>query len=640
MVVMTQITVKPNVPPNLHSGPTRPRLTSLARVLVAIAISAIGVLTLASPAHAQSTCLPHARCGAVTVPLDRTNPSAGTISVAYALVPRKDATRPALGTIVPNPGGPGQSTIGSAHIYLGALSSLRKRRDLLLIDPRGTGSSGPLSCPGLVDVVPGEFGVGQVAKVCGQDLGSKAGLYGSAAVADDFEAVRTKLGLKTLDLWGDSYGTFLMTVFAARHPEHVRSIVLDGAFPVASDPWGRDVLHGMRRVIGLVCKRSQRCSGNQVLSRIGRFADRLRRHPVKFTATGPSGQLAITLDERVLANLTFGGGDPAVYGLLPSAIDAALAGDFALIKRLATTSVVSDLGQLSIDPSLFSLASSFATSCHDYPRPYDLGRSPADRRLQYRTSLESLDPNSFSPFSGDAWLRTGIDAGPKCLDWPTDPTAGSPLEGLSMPDVPVLVQSGELDANTPIEQGRRAATQFAHPTFAVVANVGHTPDTHPCGVAMAIDFVKHLETDTDRCRQVGRPPVVIDRPAIHVAQLKGPKVRSNRRVRRVVRVAAATIRDASRAAEYTGAAGPVDALRGGRYILGNRRIRFVRARVVTGVVASGSQATKRGFALTRLRLQGHGVVSSKLTFRVARKKTRITGKVGFQRVDLRMPTGR
>jgi len=43
--------------------------------------------------------------------------------------------------------------------------------------------------------------------------------------------VRAALGLEQLDLWGDSYGTFLMPVYAARHPEHVRSIVLNGANP-------------------------------------------------------------------------------------------------------------------------------------------------------------------------------------------------------------------------------------------------------------------------------------------------------------------------------------------------------------------------------------------------------------------------
>ena len=47
---------------------------------------------------------PGMRCGSVTVPLDRQNPSAGTIDIHYALVAHTDATRPAVGTIVANPG--------------------------------------------------------------------------------------------------------------------------------------------------------------------------------------------------------------------------------------------------------------------------------------------------------------------------------------------------------------------------------------------------------------------------------------------------------------------------------------------------------------------------------------------------------
>ena len=57
--------------------------------------------------------------------------------------------RTPMGTIVTNPGGPGQPTIAFAGLYLDALAPLRTRRDLLLIDPRGTGQSGALMCPSL-----------------------------------------------------------------------------------------------------------------------------------------------------------------------------------------------------------------------------------------------------------------------------------------------------------------------------------------------------------------------------------------------------------------------------------------------------------------------------------------------------------
>jgi pimeloyl-ACP methyl ester carboxylesterase len=128
------------------------------------------------------------------------------------LVPHTDTSRPAVGTIVPNPGGPGEATIAEAGRYLEPLAPLRRDRDLLLIDPRGTGQSGALSCPSLARHNPLSLDFTDIAGICGPDLGADAGLYGSAAVADDIDAVRAALGLDMLDLWGDSYGTFLMPV--------------------------------------------------------------------------------------------------------------------------------------------------------------------------------------------------------------------------------------------------------------------------------------------------------------------------------------------------------------------------------------------------------------------------------------------
>jgi pimeloyl-ACP methyl ester carboxylesterase len=382
---------------------------------------------------------------------------------------------------------------------------------VLLIDARGTGGSGPLSCPSLAAHDPLSIDKTAIGTLCGADLGARAGLYGSAAVADDIEAVRATLGIDRLDLWGDSYGTFLMPVYAARHPEHVRSMVLDGAFPIASDPWGRDVLAGVRRVIGLVCRRTHACSGRRVLADVERLGRRLRTHPQTFTANSPLGRVKLTLGEQELASVTFGGGRPEVYGPLPAAVDAALDHHYGPLERLVYADRAGFVGALRSDPAQFSMATAAATACHDYLRPYDLAAPPADRRRQYRRALAALDPAQFRPFSPQAWLSTGIDAGPGCLDWPADPTAGSPLQGRPLPEVPVLVQSGDLDTNTPVEQGRAAAAQFRHATFAVVVNAGHTPDTGPCGLAMAIDFIEGLKTDANRCRHAGEPPAVVGR---------------------------------------------------------------------------------------------------------------------------------
>jgi pimeloyl-ACP methyl ester carboxylesterase len=469
------------------------------RCLVALAAAAAFALP-AGPASAQTptACVPGAQCGTVTVPLDRADPAAGTLDVAYALLPHTDTSVPAAGTIVPNPGGPGDATI-AFPLYEPAFAALHDRFDVLLIDARGTGASGALSCPSIAQRDPLSVDKAAIGRVCAGDLGAQARFYTSAAIADDFDAVRAVLGIDRLDLWGDSYGTFLMPVYAARHPEHVRSIVLDGAFPSRSDPWGRDVLQGMRRVIRVACRRTHRCSGRQLLARVARLGRHLRRHPRKFTANSPGGKVTLTLGEDQLAAVTFSGGDPTAYRRLPAAVQAALRGRYKRLEKLVYASRAGDVEQLTIDPRLFSVAAGAAISCHDYPRPYDLAAPPAIRHKQYRRGLAGLKRRQFFPFSPRAWLSTGIDAGPGCLDWPADPTAGDPLKGRALPDVPVLVMSGDLDDNTPIEQGRRAAAQFPHATLAVVANAGHTPAQTPCGLTLGLDFVRDLQVNADRC---------------------------------------------------------------------------------------------------------------------------------------------
>jgi pimeloyl-ACP methyl ester carboxylesterase len=468
-------------------------------LLTIVTSAALVAVLAAAPTAGAASCPNGATCATVTVPLDRANASAGTIDVAYTLVPHSDTGSPALSTVVTNPGGPGQSTIASASLYLQGAPELFVHHDLLLVDPRGTGGSGALTCPSLTTRHP--FDIQGVAALCGPSFGSRAGRYGSADVADDIEAVRVALGIDKIDLWGDSYGTFLMQVFAARHPEHVRSIVLDGAFPIDADPWGRDIALGLRRVVPLACTRLLHCSGSRLLTQIATLAAQLRRHPVKFAASSPRGRLTLTVGERELANLTYADGRPERLKPLPAAVKAGLQGRFGPLKRMVVAERLDELETQTMDQTLNSELAGIATMCHDYVRPYDLAASPATRRAQYRKGLRKLDPKDFWPFSPDAWLRTRIDAGPKCVDWPADPTAGAGLQGLKLPDVPVLVMSGDLDSDTPVEQGRVVAKAFPHARFAIVANAGHTPAVTECGVGLGVEFVEKLTVDANRCRK-------------------------------------------------------------------------------------------------------------------------------------------
>jgi proline iminopeptidase len=92
------------------------------------------------------------------------------------------------------PGGPMQDSV-----YLGDLGSLSARRQLVMVDPRGTGQS----------AIP------QDAASCRCDR-----------LVDDVEALREHLGLDRFDLLAHCAGANLAALYAARHPERVGKLAL------------------------------------------------------------------------------------------------------------------------------------------------------------------------------------------------------------------------------------------------------------------------------------------------------------------------------------------------------------------------------------------------------------------------------
>ncbi len=85
-------------------------------------------------------------CGRMPVPLDYSSPASPEISIGFRWIP---ATRHAAGTVLAVEGGPGFATTGTEPQYLAMLGPLRRTRNLLLVNLRGTGNSTPVNCPGL-----------------------------------------------------------------------------------------------------------------------------------------------------------------------------------------------------------------------------------------------------------------------------------------------------------------------------------------------------------------------------------------------------------------------------------------------------------------------------------------------------------
>ncbi len=447
--------------------------------------------------------LPTARCGSVRVPWDRASPGAGSTKVVFAVVPRRDRSRPSLGMIAVNPGGPGESVVNeTGAAYAELFKPVLKRRDLLLMDPRGSGRSGAVQvqCKALED--PTWFLGSREQKLtrfgrCGRQLGAKVGYYGTAAIADDLDQIRASLGVPKLDLHGDSYGTYLMPVYAERHPDHVRSVVMSGAYPVNFDPLYRDNAGAVRRGIALVCARSKKCTATTALRDLTALATRLRTRPGTARVVFEGKSYPVAIDERHLADIVYdafqSGSLPAELRVLRAAA-AARRGDLAPVTRLIIDGLRDGATLLASQQRLGNnlFATFQVTACHDYPRVFDYADDLATRKRDFDAALAEVDPRAFAPFSARAWSTRTIEASDNCLSWPAVRGAKAPfLPGAPLPDVPVLVLSGDLDANTPSQSGRQAAAQFPRARFVEIRNSGHTPTSSPAGLKLILDFFRN-----------------------------------------------------------------------------------------------------------------------------------------------------
>jgi pimeloyl-ACP methyl ester carboxylesterase len=478
---------------------------AVATLRSASASAAPGDVVVGSLTLHHCKVVKRALCGSLLRPWDPTGAVTGNIRIGFAFVRAHDRSRSVLGTLVPREGGPGYSTTGSGASYAAMYGPLMERRNLLLVDQRGTGRSQPIDCPELQNPT-GPFNYGDAAGRCAQKLGDKANLYGTALSADDLAAVIDALGLGRIDLYGDSYGTFFAAVFAGRHAAMLRSVILDSAYPPTGETaWYPTQGPAMLRSIDLACERTPACAaaGATTSTLLARVLAEVRRKPFHGRAAdGVGHRRRVTVDAEALVSVAFGATyGPAVYGELPGALRAALQGYHKPLVRLTAESLFTGPGG---DPADYSEGLDAAVSCHDYPQLYDMTATPEVRRAQYadavRVQIRS-NPRIYAPFTVGEYLRSDWEMADWCLNWPVAPAADpagppAPPSG-SYPPVPTLVLSGELDSITTPAEGSLVAAAFPQARQVIVANSFHVTamgDTDECAVRIARRFVRHPST--------------------------------------------------------------------------------------------------------------------------------------------------
>jgi pimeloyl-ACP methyl ester carboxylesterase len=436
-------------------------------------------------------------CGTIPRLLDPEDPSGETIDINFELYPAVDEGKPLLGTIVAVEGGPGYASTASRDYYLELFEPLLSQRQLLLVDNRGTGYSSAIDCPELQSY-EGDYLANVI--LCGEQLGATSDLWASAFAADDLAAVLDALAIPQVDLYGDSYGTFFAQTFAVRHPNRVRTVILDAAYPVEDqDPWYRDINRAIVDSFQKVCERDPGCAalGNDPIETLRKLADALEAGPLEGSAPDADGVMRdVFIDAPMLSYLT----GVATYGVpvyreLDAAARAYLDRDdpIPLLRIAAEQTYYGDAGPVEE----FSEGLYIATICNDYPQLWDIGAPLADRPAQFeaaRLALAAQDPNAFAPFTIEEWLVSPWTEFESCMGWPVPSNWVPPYPANHVyPDTPVLVLVGDLDSITSPEGAEKAAAFFPNSTFVEVANVAHVTalvDYSRCASDLVIRYVE------------------------------------------------------------------------------------------------------------------------------------------------------
>ncbi len=403
-----------------------------------------------------------ALCGTLEVPEDPAAVDGRTIALHVAWLP---AGRNAAANDDPVfflAGGPGQAASDVAGAVDSALREVRKQRDIFLVDQRGTGKSNPLTC---VDAAGKELPLDEMtepsvealqdyARRCAAGLQGRADprFYTTTQAIGDLEAVRQALEVDKLNLVGGSYGTRVAQQYAARHPGHTRTVVLDGVAPNDLVVGGEftTTFEDALALQSAQCAKLPACAARfptDLRQQLRRVMARLEEAPVEVeyrdATTGESRRDTVTDDTLVGLAFAFSYA-PQTASLLPLVLDEADQGRYAPLMSLAQLMTKSMGGSMN-------------------------------RGMQWSV-ICAEDAGRFDPDASPAGTLLGTEVGEMffaaCAQWPTG-TRPADFNAPFKSDLPVLLLSGELDPVTPPRYGERVSAGTPNGRHLQLRGQGH-----------------------------------------------------------------------------------------------------------------------------------------------------------------------
>jgi len=424
------------------------------------------------------------QCGTLSLPENYDKLDGKYITINFAVLPAIDSTQNKTPLLF-LAGGPGQAAVELAAHIRRTFAEIRKTRDIILVDQRGTGQSNPLQCDEpqqaqLYSIIPEDFNENEVVE-CVQALKKENDLsqFTSENAIRDFDAIRQALGHQQVHLYGGSYGTRAALVYMRMYPQTIKSVVLDSVGPIEV-PIGTFGLSAERSFNLLLkhCLEDKDCHTaypdlaqeyKTVLQRLSESTVSLPiNHPRLGTKTPfvlSSGKFINVLFKQLYSMET--------RSMVPLVIHEAFKQNYQpLIGLIATTDGAMDM----------YVGLTFNIVCNE-----DMPKITAE--MFAKDAQNSFDGNN----SHIAWKTA-------CPVWPVYKVDESFYQPV-IANIPTLILSGNVDPVTPPSNGDYSAATLPNSHHIVSESDAHIVASTICGVDIMNEFLttQNPKTVDDTC---------------------------------------------------------------------------------------------------------------------------------------------
>lgn len=420
------------------------------------------------------------RCALFRTPENPDAPEGRQLDLQVMIVP---AVRP-----LPEPdpfvilvGGPGQAATVDALQVVPAFERIRRDRDILLVDQRGTGALSPFDCDfSDEDSLQAESELllerqARLLQACLDSIDADPRYYTTDLAVRDLDAIRQWLGYNALNLWGVSYGTRVALAYLKYFEDTTRTVVIDGVAPPGVLPLeaARDGKRALEHVFDL-CREESAC--NAAFPDVRTHYEELRARyaePLHVDLRDPNDGTVTDIELRsaYIEGLLF----QMLYSreatrLIPLFIEQLYAGNLQPLTWVNNTSAGINVGM------------HYSVICsEDIPllSPDDLAAAA----------------NSADVFVYELLVLPRVEG---CEVWPSRelPTEFfAPVRS----DKPVLIFSGTQDPVTPRRWGDAVAETLPNSLHLVAGGVGHGAFAYGCVADLIGNFVASAQLPHSTC---------------------------------------------------------------------------------------------------------------------------------------------